>query len=161
MGITGIPDSYSAFEAWSRAYEEEHMVYAKSNHETALATFDLMLGVVPKPLRGAVYQVILCLLDQRLLTAFGLPNPNPTLQSVVFRILHARAAVLRYLSLPRFVKTANISASLNEHGRYHAASYTFTPYYVKESVFERVVGQVFGWHKDPKYVRPASTCLQT
>lgn len=74
MGIKDIPPTYDAFEAFNRAYERDHFVYANSNHVIGEATVQIFLHWYPTWLRPAVRQGIYALLDEPLRQAFGFPQ---------------------------------------------------------------------------------------
>src|SRR4029450_8892403 len=47
MGITDIPPSYEAFEAWSLEYERGHFKFSDSNHRVGSSTRDLFVAWFP------------------------------------------------------------------------------------------------------------------
>jgi len=63
MGITGIPHSYEAFEAWSRDYERRHFRFAESNGRVGSSTRDLFTTWFPRLLTPAVRYGIYAMLD--------------------------------------------------------------------------------------------------
>jgi hypothetical protein len=73
MGIEEIPPTYDAFEAFNRAYERDHFVYADSNHTVGEATVQIFLHWYPSLLRPMVRQSIYAILDEPLSQAFGFP----------------------------------------------------------------------------------------
>lgn len=97
MGITDIPESYEAFEAWARAYEREQFRYADSNARIGVATRDLFASWAPRFLAPLVHQSIYALLDPAMRTAFGFPPPHPLVQAFVHGVLRIRARVVRRL----------------------------------------------------------------
>lgn len=97
MGITDIPASYEAFEAWARAYEREQFRYADSNARIGVATRDLFASWAPRFLTPLVHQSIYALLDPAMRTAFGFPPPHPLVQTFVHGVLRVRARVVRRL----------------------------------------------------------------
>lgn len=73
MGIRDIPDTVSKFEAWSEAYEEKYMKYAKSNALVGDATIGLFLSIAPTFMNSFGKQAAYCLMDKRLRAAMGYP----------------------------------------------------------------------------------------
>lgn len=105
MGITGIPDSYDAFESWARAYEREHFTFAVSNQRIGSATRDLFASWYPRPLAPLVRRGIYALLDDAMIEAFGFPTPRLLERRLVRGVLKARGRLVRLLPprrTPRF-----------------------------------------------------------
>ena len=96
MGITDIPPTYEAFEAWALAYERATFRYTETNRKIGEATRDLFAGWYPKALGPAVRHGIYALLDDSMLEAFGFPRPHPLLRRMVAGSLALRGRVLRF-----------------------------------------------------------------
>jgi len=96
MGITDIPPSYEAFEAWALAYEKATFRYTEANRKIGEATRDLFAGWYPKLLAPAVHQGIYALLDETMLEAFGFPRPHPLLVRMVAGSLALRGRIIRF-----------------------------------------------------------------
>jgi len=77
MGIRNIPESYEAFDAWSRAYEREHCRFAASNQRVGSATRDLFASWFPAVLTPLVRYAIYAMFDDETIAAFGFPRPLP------------------------------------------------------------------------------------
>lgn len=97
MGIREIPATSDAFGAFMRGYEREHHRHHDASVRVALATRELFVGWVPRPLRGFARRAIHALLDPPLREAFGLPTPSRLLAWLVPAALRARAMALRVL----------------------------------------------------------------
>jgi hypothetical protein len=97
MGITGIPGSYEAFEAWSRAFEREHFRFAETNHRVGAATRDLFASWVPRVAAPAVRYGIYAILDDDMLAAFGFPRPLPLTRPVLRGMLRLRGHLVGWL----------------------------------------------------------------
>src|SRR5262245_53933678 len=54
MNIRDIPDSFEKFEAYNRAYEDEHFRYTESNRRVGEATLAMFAAWFPRPLRPLV-----------------------------------------------------------------------------------------------------------
>ncbi len=97
MHIQALPPDYATFERFSRDYETEHFCFTDANQRVALATREMFAGWFPRLLRPLVRRSIHGLLDQPLLTAFGLPPAPRWLSWTAERALRARAWALRLL----------------------------------------------------------------
>ena len=71
MGITGIPPSYDAFEAWSRDYERRQFRFADTNHRIAVSTRDLFASWFPRIATPIVRYSIYAMLDEAMIASFG------------------------------------------------------------------------------------------
>ncbi|KAJ8601211.1 hypothetical protein CTAYLR_003275 [Chrysophaeum taylorii] len=96
MGIRDIPETYDAFDAFNKTFEEKNMLFAPSNKLIGDATVDLMLSgaSVLKP-------CVVALLDERLRVAMGYDPAPRWLKFIMTRLLFLRAWVLRVLAAPR------------------------------------------------------------
>ncbi len=97
MGIRDLPRDYAGFERLHDDYEKEMFAYDPANRRVAAATFRIMTGWYPRPLRPLVARFSLALLDEPLLAALGLPVQPPRLRAAAERALRARARLLRFL----------------------------------------------------------------
>ncbi|WP_448319707.1 oxygenase MpaB family protein [Streptomyces sp. CO7] len=97
MGITGVPDTYAAFEQLHDAYEREMFAYHPANRRVAAATLRVFAAWYPAPFRRIATRVALAALDEPLLTALGF-SPQPLwLRTATHRALRTRAALIRLL----------------------------------------------------------------
>ncbi len=101
MGIKDIPQTYEAFEAYHKNYEQQYFHYSDSNREIAELTFQTFLSWYPAPLRPIVREGLYTLLDEPLMRAFGFPAPHPLLTALVHGSLKALSFVIRTVMPPR------------------------------------------------------------
>ena len=97
MGITDIPPSYDAFEAWSRAYEREHFRFAETNQRVGTATRDLFASWFPRIFTPVVRYSIYAMLDDAMISSFGFPKPLPLTRPLLQGALKLRGRVVRWL----------------------------------------------------------------
>ncbi|MCB0532239.1 MAG: DUF2236 domain-containing protein [Lewinellaceae bacterium] len=98
MGIRDMPESYVAFDAFNRAYEQEQFRYAPENELIAVATRNLMLSwVLPKPLFSLGAPFVHALIDDQLLQAVGMRRAPVWLQTLVRRSVRLRGQLVRML----------------------------------------------------------------
>lgn len=97
MGITDIPDSYTAFELWKDKYEEEHFVFAETNNRVGSMTRDLFASWFPGIVKPVVHYSIYAMLDDRTLRAFGFPRPLPGTRRFIDMMLRIRGLLVRLL----------------------------------------------------------------
>src|SRR4030095_1891001 len=83
MGITNIPESYEAFEAWSRAYEDAHFGVAETNRRVGSYTCDLFAACFPRVFTPVVRYSIYAMLDDTMIGAFGFPKPLPLTRALL------------------------------------------------------------------------------
>ncbi|GAB2817483.1 oxygenase MpaB family protein [Streptomyces daliensis] len=95
MGIEGAPRTMEGFEELLDSYEAEMFAYDPANHRVANATFRVMAGWYPAPLRTLVGRATLALLDEPLLRALGFPVQPAWLRSLAASAVRARSALLR------------------------------------------------------------------
>ncbi|WP_081236440.1 oxygenase MpaB family protein [Streptomyces viridosporus] len=97
MGISGVPDTYAAFERFHDDYEREMFAYDPANRRVAAATLRILASWYPAPVRRAASRVVLAILDEPLLKALGF-RPEPRwLRAAVHRAFRTRAALIRLL----------------------------------------------------------------
>jgi len=97
MGITNIPPTYGAFEAWSRAYELAQFRFAETNRHIGTATRDLFASWFPRLFTPIVRYSIYAMLDEASLAAFGFPKPLPASRPLLRAALQLRGRVVRSL----------------------------------------------------------------
>ncbi|MEL7351772.1 MAG: oxygenase MpaB family protein [Cyanobacteria bacterium P01_A01_bin.116] len=113
MGITDIPASYRAFEAYNRAYEQTYFAYTEANQRVANSTRQLLLSWLPPVARwpgfsfiaSEVDKAIPALLDPPMLQALGWQRAPAGRASTIERFLQVRSRLLRRLpprTLPDF-----------------------------------------------------------
>lgn len=98
MNIRGIPADYEVFERFNVEYERAHFRFTESGRRVAEATRAMFLDwFVPRPLHGLGAPVLHALMDERLLAAFGFPEPGPRLRAAVEGALRLRSRAARLL----------------------------------------------------------------
>jgi len=140
---TGWKDGIEFYEdilAWAKTYEENFMVPARSNKETADATVAILLHHVPKRLKHVGNKAIVVLMTDRLRDAMMFEKAPWYYTPIVHGIIDARRFMLRHFSLPRpeFLRVHRVSSDPDpKTGKYHMKSYDSQPYYVRPSVASR------------------------
>jgi hypothetical protein len=97
MGITAIPESYEAFEAWKQQYEREQFRFADTNQRVGASTRDLFAAWFPRVFTPIVRYSIYAMLDDSMLQAFGFPKPLPLTRPLLRGALQLRGRVVRFL----------------------------------------------------------------
>uniref|UniRef100_A0AAU2VIN6 DUF2236 domain-containing protein n=1 Tax=Streptomyces sp. NBC_00008 TaxID=2903610 RepID=A0AAU2VIN6_9ACTN len=97
MGIEGTPDTYEGFERLMDSYEERTFAYDPANRRVANATFRIMAGWYPRPLRPVIARFSLALLDEPLLRALGFRAQPRWVRSAAAGSLRARSRCVRLL----------------------------------------------------------------
>jgi hypothetical protein len=97
MGITDIPASYDAFEAWARDYERAQFRFAETNQRIGTATRDLFASWFPRILTPFVRIGIYAMLDDAMIHSFGFPRPLPATRTLLRGALRLRGAFVRWL----------------------------------------------------------------
>ncbi|TFK25909.1 hypothetical protein FA15DRAFT_325647 [Coprinopsis marcescibilis] len=137
MGIVDIPESYEALYDWSRTYEEQYMVPAKSNHLVAKLTTGEMIDAVPEAFgfRNFVERLTFCLLEDRVRIAMMQPEQPRYLHSFVSSVMGLNWMVQRWLCLPRWSPSLPINLAPPEtpSGRARPIVYRSKPWYKPES----------------------------
>jgi hypothetical protein len=90
MGITDIPPTYDALEAWSIGYERAHFRYSEATARVGQATRELFCSWFPSRLRPLVRRGVHALLDEAMLSAFGFPHPTDLERAAVRAALRSR-----------------------------------------------------------------------
>jgi hypothetical protein len=91
MGITNIPESYEAFEEWSRRYERERFTFAETNRRVGSSTRDLFASWFPMIFTPILRYSIYAMLDDVMLTSFGFPQPLPLTRPALRATLKLRS----------------------------------------------------------------------
>ncbi|MPY36773.1 DUF2236 domain-containing protein [Streptomyces adustus] len=97
MGISGVPDTYAAFERMHDDYEREMFAYDPANRRVAAATLRIMAAWYPAPARRLASRTALAVLDEPLLEALGFEPEPRWLRAAVHRALRVRAVLIRLL----------------------------------------------------------------
>jgi ER-bound oxygenase mpaB/B'/Rubber oxygenase, catalytic domain len=101
MGIRDIPDSYQAFQEWSRAYERAQFRFAETNQRIGSSTRDLFAAWFPRVFTPVVRYSIYAMLDDAMIAAFGFPKPLPLTRSLLRAALRLRGRAVRWLPARR------------------------------------------------------------
>lgn len=96
MGIHDIPDTYEALEHYNLTYEREHFRYSEANRRVGESTFNLFLSWFPAFLRPSIRPFVYAIMDDRMLQAFGFPQPQRWQRQVLEKLLRSRSSLLRY-----------------------------------------------------------------
>jgi hypothetical protein len=91
MNIRDIPVGYGVFERFNEDYEREHYRYTEANRHVGAATRELFVSWFPRFLAPVVRSAIYALLDDRLIEAFGFPQPSRLMRRLVPGALRLRA----------------------------------------------------------------------
>jgi len=105
MNIADIPSRFDTFEHFNREYERQNYRFTDTNHQIGVATRELFVGWLPRPLAPIARSAIHALLDDALIDAFGFPQPSRLMRWLVRNALRLRARLLRLLPSrrqPRF-----------------------------------------------------------
>lgn len=102
MGISSIPENFTAFDRYNRDYELSHFRYAATNAEIGALTRDLLLSMyLPKPLLPFGRPVVHGLCDLPLRKAMGFTDPPRWVERFSVTSLRVRAGLLRMLPTRR------------------------------------------------------------
>jgi ER-bound oxygenase mpaB/B'/Rubber oxygenase, catalytic domain len=97
MNIRDMPASYHAFERFNRDYENARYRFTAANQRVGVATRELFVSWFPKVLAPVVRSAIYALLDDRVIDAFGFPEPSGLMRVVVPGVLRLRGRAQRFL----------------------------------------------------------------
>ena len=97
MGIRDIPESYEAFQQWSRAYERARFRFAETNQRVGSSTRDLFAAWFPRVFTPLVRYSIYAMLDDATIDAFGFPKPLPLTRPLLRAALKLRGGLVRWL----------------------------------------------------------------
>ncbi|GAB2497779.1 oxygenase MpaB family protein [Nocardiopsis aegyptia] len=95
MGIKDIPETYAEFYELFDSYEREHFAYTDGGRAVSDATLGLMVDFYPAWQRPLVRPFTKALLDDRLIEAFGYPEPSAAWRRLADSALRLRARVVR------------------------------------------------------------------
>ncbi|KAH6904909.1 hypothetical protein BKA70DRAFT_513744 [Coprinopsis sp. MPI-PUGE-AT-0042] len=136
MAIRDIPDSLEELEAWSTAYEEEHMVPSETNRLVAHYTTAELIAAIPEAfgLRRFVERCTTCLLEDRVRSAMLQPVQPWYMHAFVKGALHLVGFVQHYLCLPRRSPSfpAHLHLPKDMAERVHPPVYRSRPWYMAE-----------------------------
>jgi len=153
-----------ALDRWTRWYEQDKMVPAKSNRDLSRYTMDVAVFNIPRILRRFAMGVLSALLEARLRTGMMLDHPSLAYRVVASVAVTTRKWVIRYLCLPRFewFRVKYVSDEMDpKTGKYHTVSYNAHPYYVSPTllsrwspgaVIKRLLGGVAPGDEGDKYI---------
>ena len=97
MNIQGIWETIEELERWSDEFERANLRFSESSRRVADDTLGLFLSWYPAPLRPLLRPVVLALLEDELLDAFGYDHPPSWLRLSLDLALRARARVVARL----------------------------------------------------------------
>lgn len=97
MQIENIPESYEVFDKYNINYEQQYFQYSPTNRRVGEATLKMFIGWFPQFLEPAIAPMVYALLDERMLEAFGFPEPPQFLRDRVTNLLKLRGRILRWL----------------------------------------------------------------
>jgi hypothetical protein len=97
MAMRDIPERYDELERFNEAYERERFARTPASERVGAATRDMFLAWFPGLPKRFGAQAIYALMDDRLLDAFGFPQPPRGMRAVVESALRARARVVAAL----------------------------------------------------------------
>jgi hypothetical protein len=97
MGIRDIPRSFAAMQQFQAEYEATHRGPAASNLRTAEGALAGMSRMVPAPLRRAVRETVLALLDPEVRRACGLEDGGRPIGVMLDCVLSARRKFFSWL----------------------------------------------------------------
>ncbi len=97
MAIRNLPERYEDFERFNEEYETRHFARSSAAERVGRATRDMLLAWFPGLPRRFGAHAIYALMDDRLLAAFGFPQPPSALRTTVERALRARACVVAHM----------------------------------------------------------------
>lgn len=98
MNIRDIPTDYAAFERFNLEYEHVNFRFSEASRRVALATRAMFLAwFLPGPLHWLGEPLLHALMDERLLAAFGFPEPGARTRRLVAGALRTRSRMVRLL----------------------------------------------------------------
>jgi hypothetical protein len=97
MGIKELFTDFDAFREFKVDYERRNFRYSETNARVGRYTMELFAGWYPRPLRPAVRVAVRGLLDEPILSAFGLVAAPRWVDTAERAALRARAALVRWL----------------------------------------------------------------
>jgi hypothetical protein len=97
MAIRDIPETYQDFERFNEEYERREFRRTEASRRVGISTRDMFLAWFPGLPRRFGAQAIYALMDERLLDAFGFPQPPRAVRAAVETGLRARARIVAAL----------------------------------------------------------------
>ena len=101
MAIRDVPERYEEFERFNEEYEKRHFAHSAAAERVGGATRDMLLAWFPWLPRRFGAHAIYALMDDRLLAAFGFPQPPSIVRAAVKGALRARARTVALLPARR------------------------------------------------------------
>jgi hypothetical protein len=101
MAIRGIPERYEDFERFNEEYEARHFARSPAAERVGEATRDMFLAWFRWLPRRFGAQAIYALMDDRLLAAFGFPQPPSVVRAAVEGAVRARSRLVALLPARR------------------------------------------------------------
>ena len=109
MRIENIPETFEAFEAFSRDYEAKTFADTEAGRRVANSTRDLLLSFyLPKSLWKVAEPAVYALMDEPLLDAMGYPKPGDTARRRIEGLMKARAKLLRLLPKNKYPQMSTL-----------------------------------------------------
>ncbi|PDP84813.1 L-aspartate oxidase [Glycomyces fuscus] len=115
MGIKDIPETYAEFLELLDSYEREHFAYTEGGRAVSDATLDLMVDLYPAWQRPLVRPFTKALLDERLIRAFGYPEPSAAWRRLSAGALRLRAKVVRRMKPREEPRWARMSPNIRSY----------------------------------------------
>ncbi|WP_040684785.1 oxygenase MpaB family protein [Nocardiopsis halotolerans] len=115
MGIKDIPETYEEFRDLLDSYEREHFAYTDGGRAVSDATLGLMVDFYPAWQRPLVRPFTKALLDDRLIRAFGYPEPSAVWRWLSGTALRLRARVVRLMPPRREPRWARQSPNIRSY----------------------------------------------
>ncbi|KAF9524240.1 hypothetical protein CPB83DRAFT_861674 [Crepidotus variabilis] len=142
MGMQDVPESIGALEDLVEQFESKYMVPAKSNHETAIHTFNELLGAIPKAfgLRKHADSIAICLLEDNVREAMMFPKQSAGHHSFTQNLLKFVSFVQCHLLLPRASTNPRLTVDnrrvpdTDPCPRLHMKKWPMKPWYKPESI---------------------------
>ncbi len=109
MRINDIPETFDAFERFSRDYEAKTFANVAATQRVANATRDLLLSFyLPKSLWKSAEPLVYALMDEPLLKAMDYPLPSDAARRRVEGLMKARAKLMRLLPKNRYPQMSTL-----------------------------------------------------
>lgn len=105
MGLSDVPATVEAMQAFVARYEATHLVFAPANRAVADATVAIFEGWFPWPVRLVVKPAVRALIRPELIRAFGYAPGAPWLGRFLDGAMRLRAACTRHLAIEAYPKT--------------------------------------------------------
>ncbi|WAE72606.1 oxygenase MpaB family protein [Streptomonospora nanhaiensis] len=115
MGIKDIPGTYEEFRDLLDSYEREHFAYTEGGRAVSDSTLGLMADFYPAWQRPLVRPFTKALLDDRLIKAFGYPEPSAAWRRLGSGALKLRARVVRLMPPREKPRWARESANVRSY----------------------------------------------